>query len=542
MFDLKVINSVLGEMEEERGIPRERMLAAMEEALATAYRKEFGKRGQILTCAFDMDTGTTTFNQIKIVVDASMLKPEPERDADGNLTEAAAAEASKQAEKEAEHRRSTRREVEEEVDADGLVRFDEEKHIMIETAKMIKAGAELGEELVFPLEPKDDFGRIAAQTAKQVIMQKIREAEKDSALTEFGEKAGEIITGQVQRFERGNLYVDLGRVTAIMPYDEQIPGERFKPGDRIRAILLAVEETPRGIFLKLSRSHPDFLVELFAIEAPELQAGTVEVKSVAREAGARTKIAVHATDTHIDPVGSLVGQRGVRVSTVMSELGGEKIDIIEWSPESVEFIEDALSPAQVIEVRIEQEPNEETNERGHAVVEVAGDQQSLAIGRGGQNVRLAAKLTGWKIDIMSANTGEDLAEANGAGDVTLEAPSGTVAGDDADVMETDDATTTKPDVEEVLKETGETQDRDVYGAFEENDVDTPEEAEKQLAEAEDGNSTLGEALVEVADMAAGNMTDGLESQADVDDTSDPAEPEVVEAEVEVEVMEDEDKK
>jgi N utilization substance protein A len=544
MFDLKVINSVLGEMEEERGIPRERMLAAMEEALATAYRKEFGKRGQILTCAFDMDTGTTTFNQIKIVVDASMLKPEPERDADGNLTEAAAAEASKQAEKEAEHRRSTRREVEEEVDADGLVRFDEEKHIMIETAKMIKAGAELGEELVFPLEPKDDFGRIAAQTAKQVIMQKIREAEKDSALTEFGEKAGEIITGQVQRFERGNLYVDLGRVTAIMPYDEQIPGERFKPGDRIRAILLAVEETPRGIFLKLSRSHPDFLVELFAIEAPELQAGTVEVKSVAREAGARTKIAVHATDTHIDPVGSLVGQRGVRVSTVMSELGGEKIDIIEWSPESVEFIEDALSPAQVIEVRIEQEPNEETNERGHAVVEVAGDQQSLAIGRGGQNVRLAAKLTGWKIDIMSANTGEDLAEANGAGDVTLEAPSGTVAGDDADVMETDDATTTKPDVEEVLKETGETQDRDVYGAFEENDVDTPEEAEKQLAEAEDGNSTLGEALVEVADMAAGNMTDGLESQADVDDTSDPAEPEVVEVEVEVEVevMEDEDKK
>ena len=486
MFDLKVINSVLGEMEEERGIPRERMLAAMEEALATAYRKEFGKRGQILTCAFDMDTGTTTFNQIKIVVDASMLKPEPERDEDGNLTEAAAEEAAKQAEKEAEHRRSTRREVEEEADEDGLVRFDEEKHIMIDTAKMIKAGVELGEELVFPLEPKDDFGRIAAQTAKQVIMQKIREAEKDSALTEFGGKAGEIIVGQVQRFERGNLYVDLGRVTAIMPYDEQIPGERFKPGDRIRAILLAVEETPRGIFLKLSRAHPDFLVELFAIEAPELQSGAVVVKSVAREAGARTKIAVHATDNHIDPVGSLVGQRGVRVSTVMSELGGEKIDIIEWSPEMVEFIEDALSPAQVMEVRIEQEPNEETNERGHAVVEVAGDQQSLAIGRGGQNVRLAAKLTGWKIDIMSATTGEELAEADGAGNVAVEAPSGTVTGDDADVMETDDATTTKPDVEEVLEEASDTTDRDVTEDMDEADeIDTPEEAEEELAPALD---------------------------------------------------------
>ena len=492
-------------MEEERGIPRERMLAAMEEALATAYRKEFGKRGQIITCAFDIETGTTTFNQIKIVVDESMLKPEPERDEEGNVIEEEIEE-------------------DEEAEDDGKVRFDEEKHIMIDTAKMIKGNVQVGEELIFPLEPKDDFGRIAAQTAKQVIMQKIREAEKESALAEFGQKAGDIVVGQVQRFERGNLYVDLGRVTAIMPYDEQIPGERFKPGDRIRAILLAVEETPRGVFIKLSRAHADFLVELFAIEAPELQSGAVEVKSVAREAGARTKIAVHATDNHIDPVGSLVGQRGVRVSTVMSELGGEKIDIIEWSPEPIEFIEDALSPAQVMSVTIEQEPNPENDERGHATVEVAGDQQSLAIGRGGQNVRLAAKLTGWKIDIVSANTGEDLAEADAEGDATVEAPTGTLAGDDADVMETDDATTTAPDIEEILKAEEETQDRDAYGAFEKNDVDTPEEAEEQLAEAEANDSTLGEAAVEVADMTEGNMTDGLESQADVNDTSDEAEP------------------
>jgi N utilization substance protein A len=308
MFDLKVIHAVLGELEEERGIAREKMIEAIEQALATAYKKEFGKRGQIVTCRFDLATGDTIFNQVKIVVDESMLRTdEPE-------------EGMEEPEDDV-------------VDATGerKVRFDEEKHIMIGTARMIKRDVELGEELVFPLESKADFGRIAAQTAKQVIVQKIREAEKESALAEFGSKAGDIVMGQVQRFERGNLYVDLGRITAIMPYDEQIPGERFKPGERIRALLLAVEETPRGIFLKLSRAHGDFLAGLFAIEVPELQSGTVEVKSIAREAGARSKIAVYATDSHIDPVGSMVGQRGARVSTVMSELGGEKIDIIEWS-------------------------------------------------------------------------------------------------------------------------------------------------------------------------------------------------------------------
>lgn len=469
-------------MEEERGIPRERMLDAIEQSLATAYKKEFGKRGQIITCAFDMDTGTTNFNQIKIVVDESMLKPEPEEtdEEEVKLPEGAP-------------------EKEEEPEEDGKVRFDEEKHIMISTARMIKKDVVLGEELIFPLEPKDDFGRIAAQTAKQVIMQKIREAEKESALAEFGQKAGDIVLGFAQRFERGNLYVDLGRVTAIMPYEEQIPGERFKPGERIRALLLAVEETPRGIFLKLSRSHPDFLVNLFAIEAPELQTGAVEIKAVAREAGARSKIAVHAVDTHIDPVGSLVGQRGVRVSTVMSELGGEKIDIIEWSPVQVEFIEDALSPAQVMDVRIQTEPNEETGERGHAVVEVASDQQSLAIGRGGQNVRLAAKLTGWKIDIMSANTGEELAEADADGHTEIVAPADTEIGEDIAVLESEEATTTKPDIEEILEEADETHDRDAYGAFENNDVDTPEEAEEQLAEAEAGKQPMGEAEVKVAE-------------------------------------------
>ncbi|MEZ4200173.1 MAG: transcription termination factor NusA [Candidatus Paceibacterota bacterium] len=455
MFDLKVINSVLGEMEEERGIPKERMLDAIEQALATAYKKEFGKRGQIVRTKFDINTGTTSFEQVKIVVDESMIKSEEELEAEEAAEEPTPAEDIPEEERK--------------------VRFDEEKHIMIDSARLIKKDVELGDELVFPLEAKDDFGRIAAQTAKQVIIQKIREAEKDAALDEFGQKEGDIVMGHVQRFERGNLYVDLGRVTAVVPYDEQIPGERFRPGERIRAILLKVDETARGIFLKLSRSHPDFLEALFTVEAPELQNGSVEVRAIAREAGSRSKIAVFATDEHLDPVGSLVGQRGVRVSTVMSELGGEKIDIIEWSDDPVEFIEDALSPAQVLEVRIEAEPNEETEERGHAVVEVAPDQQSLAIGRGGQNVRLAAKLTGWKIDIVSAG-GEELAEA--AGEEVEVAPT-TAEGEEVATLEGEDATTAK---EEVVLEDEATEDRDAKDFDEEEEIDTPEEAEALVNE------------------------------------------------------------
>ena len=454
MFDLKVIHSVLGELEEERGIPREKMIDAIEQALATAYKKEFGKRGQIVTCRFDLASGDTIFNQVKIAVDESMLRTDEPVEGE--------------------------EEIEEEISLDGTkkVRFDEEKHIMIDTARMIKRDVELGEELVFPLESKDDFGRIAAQTAKQVIVQKIREAEKESALAEFGQKAGDIVMGHVQRFERGNLYIDLGRITAVMPYDEQIPGERFKPGERIRALLLAVEETPRGIFLKMSRAHGDFLSGLFAIEVPELQSGTVEVKSIAREAGARSKIAVYATDSHIDPVGSMVGQRGARVSTVMSELGGEKIDIIEWSGDAATFIEDALSPARVMNVSIIAEPNAETGDRGHAVVEVAGDQQSLAIGRGGQNVRLAAKLTGWKIDIVSAQSGEALAEANDKGETVVEAPATEPAGLAVDDLEAEDGMTNEP---AGALDDATTGDRDAVTTDDEADeVDTPEEAEAAI--------------------------------------------------------------
>jgi N utilization substance protein A len=371
MFDLKVIHSVLEQLEEERGIPKEKIIEAIEMALATAYKKEYAKRGQIIRAHLDINAGTTEFQQVKEVVDDSVVRFEDETE--GDLPSEALAQ---------------------EGEPDLRARFNPEQHIPIEDAKFIKRDVKVGDELVFPLETKDDYGRIAAQTAKQVIIQKIREAEKVSVVAEYGARSGEIVTGTVQRMERGNIYVDLGRATGILPYDEQIPGERFRQGERIRALLYQVEESPRGIYLRLSRAHGDFLKKLFEMEAPEAAHGTVVFKSIAREAGSRSKVAVASTDPHVDPVGSLVGQRGVRVSTVTSELGGEKIDIIEWSEDPKAFIEEALSPARISNVELDEAEHK-------ATVTVANDQQSLAIGRGGQNVRLAAKLTGWRIDIQS---------------------------------------------------------------------------------------------------------------------------------------------
>lgn len=388
MFDLKVINSVLAQLEEERGIPKEKVLEAIEAALATAYKKEYGKKGQIVRAKFDINSGKTEFSQVKIVVDETkVIMPQEGEDEEARVKRA---------------------------EGDERIYFNPEHHILIDDAKKIKKDATLDDEIIFPLETKDDYGRIAAQTAKQVIIQKIREAEKTSVLKEYGEREGQIVSGTVQRTERGNIFVDMGRTTGLLPYEEQIPGERYRQGERIRAFLFRVEETPRGIFLKLSRSHPKFLEELFKIEAPEIASGAVEIKAIAREPGSRSKVAVFSNDTHIDPVGSLVGQRGVRVSTVMSELGGEKIDIIEWSAEPTRFVEDALSPAKVLSVKIEPSENK-------AYVEVAEDQQSLAIGKGGQNVRLAAKLTGLKIDIRSGK-GEVIAEAEAGEETDTPAP------------------------------------------------------------------------------------------------------------------------
>jgi len=387
MLDIKTFKSALEQLEEERKIPKAKILDAIEQAMAAAYKKDYGKKGQIVRAKFDLETGKTDFFQVKIVVDESI----------------AILDQGKEEEKgeKNSHKKHTKESVEYSIKdtGDERVHFNAEHHILLEDAKKIKKGVELNDEIIFPLEAKDDYGRIAAQTAKQVIIQKIREAERTSIIDEYGTKEGEIISGIVQKVERGNVYVDFNRATGVLGAEEQIPGEYWTRGQRIRAYLYSVEDSPRGINLRLSRTHPKFIEKLFALEAPEIESGVVEIKGVAREAGARSKIAVYSNDEHIDPVGSCVGQKGTRVNTITTELSGEKIDIIPWSEDPKQFVSNSLSPAKVISIEIDEKEHK-------ATVEVGNDQLSLAIGKGGQNVRLAAKLTGWRIDIKGDNLSE----------------------------------------------------------------------------------------------------------------------------------------
>ncbi len=393
MFDLKNLQSALDELFVERGIPKEKILETIEMALAAAYKKEYGKRGQIVRAKFEPKTGKTEFFQIKIVVDDSMLKSEQEIEAEEKISEAPPESGRRQNLEEDESPEHTKK-----------VRFNPERHIMLDDTIKTDKNAKPGDEIVFPFETKEDFGRIAAQTAKQVIMQRLREAERESIFSEFETKQGEVISGIVQRVEGRNVFLDLGRATAILPREEQVRGERYRIGERIKAYLALVEKNPRGPGLYLSRSHPMFVAKLFEMEVPEIASKIVEIKNVAREAGSRSKIAVLSHEESVDPVGSCVGQKGIRVSTVIAELGGEKIDIIEWREDPEEFIAKSLSPAKVLAVEIDELKKE-------ARVMVAEDQLSLAIGRAGQNVRLAAKLTGYKIDIHS-RTGEVVASAS----------------------------------------------------------------------------------------------------------------------------------
>ena len=247
-------------------------------------------------------------------------------------------------------------------------------------------------ELWLPLEEEETFGRIAAQTAKQVILQRLREAEREVIFTKFKDREGQLVTGTIQREEMGDLFVDLGQTTAILPKTEQIRSERYTVGSRIKALLREVKIGPKGPEVVLSRTADEVVKLLFLAEVPEMQNGTVEVMAIAREPGSRTKIAVRANDDQIDPIGSCVGQRGSRVTTVIAELNGEKIDIILWDKKAEKFVANALSPAKVKSVKL--------NEQDHSTVaRVDEDQLSLAIGRDGQNVRLAARLSGWNIDV-----------------------------------------------------------------------------------------------------------------------------------------------
>jgi N utilization substance protein A len=272
------------------------------------------------------------------------------------------------------------------------------EEISLNKARDLKPGAQLGEILEIEVTPKD-FGRIAAQTAKQAMMQKIRQAEKDKLLDEYKDRVSDIVSGTVRRFERSDVIVDLGRAEALLPQKERVPTEEYQPGDRIRSLLLAIETTPHGPEIILSRSHPNFVKRLFELEVSEIADKTVEIKAIAREAGYRTKIAVISHDEKVDPVGACVGMRGMRVKNIVRELNGEKIDIIRWDKDVKTFVGNALSPAKLKNIQV-------FTDQQRVVVTVDEDQLSLAIGKKGQNVRLTNKLTGWKIDIEKSVTAE----------------------------------------------------------------------------------------------------------------------------------------
>ena len=392
MMDIKTLATAIDQIAGEKGIPADRVLEAVESAIAAAYKKEYRKRSEVIHAKFDVKKGDIRFWQVKTVVDPSEVRivVEEEEEEKENERERGKKEEKRETEKE------------EEGDETVLPRYNPDRHIFLEEARAINPKIQLGEEMVFPLETQADFGRIAAQTAKQVILQSIREAERSSIQQEFAGKEGEIVSGIVQRFDRGNVYVDLGRAVGIMFYNENIPGEHYRIGQRMKFYVLAVQDDPRRPGIVLSRAHPNFVLKLFELEIPEMGDGIVAIKKIAREAGSRAKIAVASNQEGVDPVGSAVGQRGMRVMAVTNELGNEKIDIIEWSEDPEKFIANSLSPAKV--KLVEALPKRE------ARVLVAEDQLSLAIGKGGQNVRLAAKLTGWKIDVRSQSRPDEVQE------------------------------------------------------------------------------------------------------------------------------------
>ena len=372
MIDLKNVKRVVEQIAEEKNIDAAKVLEAIESAIAAAYKKEYEKKSEVVKVKFDLKTGSLKFWKVKTIADDTTV-----RIAEG--------------EEEEEARQIPERSEGEEK----LPRYNPDRHILLQEAKAIKPEAVLGEELEFPLETHEEFGRIAAQTAKQVILQRLREAERESVLKEFQNKEGEIVSGVVQRFDRGNIYIDLGRATGVIFPNESIPGEHYRPGERLRFYVLAIQPEGRTPGIILSRAHAKFVSKLFALEVPEIGEGVIEVRGIAREPGSRTKIAVASNAEGVDPVGSCVGQRGSRVMAVSNELGQEKIDIIEWSDDPAKLIGNSLSPAKTQAV--------EVLPRREARALVPEDQLSLAIGRGGQNVRLAAKLTGWKIDVRSVS-------------------------------------------------------------------------------------------------------------------------------------------
>lgn len=341
-------SAAINQICEEKGLDKDIVVETVEAALAAAYRKEYGHPNQVIRAKLDEKTGGVNVKQILEVV----------------------------------------KEVEE-----------EDVEISLKEAKKRNKKAKVGDEIEIELPEKTEFGRIAAQTAKQVIIQRIREAERKVLFDEFKDKEGSLINGTVQQIEGNNIIINIGKTNGVMPPQEQIPNERYYIGQRLKVYVSQVEETTRGPRILVSRADSKLIEELFKLEVPEIAAGRVMIRVIAREAGSRNKIAVESKEEGLDPVGSCVGQRGNRVQSVLAEIGEEKIDIILWNKDENKFIENALSPAKIKLVKINKKNKK-------ATVEVEKEQLSLAIGKNGQNVRLASKLSGYGIDIVEAKVAE----------------------------------------------------------------------------------------------------------------------------------------
>ncbi len=372
-MDIKNFTSAVAQLAEEKEIPKKKVVEIIETAIAAAYKKEYGEKGQVIKAKMDSKTGGIDFSQVKLVVDESMIFSDEEL------------EEMKDHKEERESDEESKK-----------VKFNPERHLLIDDAKKINEDVELSDEVEIDLDTKESYGRIAAQTAKQVILQKIKEAEREMVFEEYKTKEGEVLPGTVQRMEGPNVFVDIGKTLGVLSREEQVPRESYRIGQRLKVHILKVEETSKGPVVFLSRVSTNIIRKLFELEAPEVSAGSVEIKAIAREAGSRSKVAVYSEAEGIDPIGAVVGQKGTRVSAVISELNGEKIDIVEYNEDIDKFITNALAPAKVVEVKL--------SDNNRALAIVPDDQLSLAIGKDGQNVRLAAKLTGWKIDVKGVGS------------------------------------------------------------------------------------------------------------------------------------------
>ncbi|MFH1947006.1 MAG: transcription termination factor NusA [Candidatus Magasanikbacteria bacterium] len=364
---------------DEKGLQYEEVLDAIQSALGAAYRKDFGNRQQNIQVIFDPETGDMKiWDEKEVVEDVDEEKLEADQEELSRLREEAMKEGRELTDEETE----------------GLAKFNPKTQLMLTEAKEHDKKAKVEQILKIDLEVGGDFGRMAAQTAKQVVIQRLREAERNTVYDELKEQVGQLTHGVVQRRDRsGAIIIDMGKVTALLPVSEQIRGEQYRPGARLRFLIKEVEMGNRGLEIVLSRSSKKMIEAIFNEEIPEINAESIEIKGVARDPGYRSKVAVYTDDDTIDPIGSCIGQRGSRITTIIGELGGEKIDIIQFSGKAEDYIKNALSPAKIDSVELNEEDKE-------ATVKVVEDQFSLAIGRGGQNVRLASDLTGWKINVV----------------------------------------------------------------------------------------------------------------------------------------------